>query len=98
MAEKLYVDDALKSVNTTKIAIKLIKNIDGMCEAGGFNLTKFVSTENKVLESLPVSKISHQVHGCDLSKGSILLKGPLGFCGVSRTTLFNSELLLTESP
>ena len=38
-----YVDDILKSVASVPEAITLVKNVRGMCRAGGFRLTKFVS-------------------------------------------------------
>ncbi|KAK3724979.1 hypothetical protein QZH41_017459, partial [Actinostola sp. cb2023] len=42
-----YVDDGLKSVPSVEEAIKLIKDIKGMCAKGGFNLHKFVSNSKE---------------------------------------------------
>ena len=51
-----YVDDLLKSLDDEQETINLIKNTDGMCAAGGFNLTKFVCTNQKVMEAIPMEK------------------------------------------
>ena len=37
-----YVDDLLKSVKTEELAVRLIRDFKAMCQAGGFNLTKFI--------------------------------------------------------
>ncbi|KAK3716239.1 hypothetical protein QZH41_006214 [Actinostola sp. cb2023] len=48
-----YVDDGLKSVPSVEEAIKLIKDIKGMCAKGGFNLHKFVSNSKEYTVSIP---------------------------------------------
>ena len=56
LLEEFYVDDFLKSLDEEEEAISLIKNVTGMCAAGGFNLTKFLSTNEKVIASIPKEK------------------------------------------
>ena len=51
-----YVDDLLKSLDGENKIIQLVKNIDGMCAAGGFNLTKFVCANKNVMDSIPKEK------------------------------------------
>ena len=51
-----YVDDLLKSLDGEKAVINLVKNTNGMCNAGGFNLTKYVCASQNVLESIPLEK------------------------------------------
>ena len=48
-----YVDDLLKSVKDVKTAIRLLHDVISMCADGGFWLTKFVSNQIEVLESIP---------------------------------------------
>ena len=43
----------LKSVASVSEAITLVKNVRGMCRAGGFSLTRFVSNSKEVLMSTP---------------------------------------------
>ena len=51
-----YVEDMLKSTEDEKEAIQLVKGTQSMCASGGFNLTKFVCNNFKVIESLDLEK------------------------------------------
>ncbi len=73
-----YVDDMLKSVSNIRDAIQLIRDTINMCDAGGFNLTKFVSTNKDVLQSIPPSKLSPNLKECDLTKCSTVMERALG--------------------
>ncbi len=71
-----YVDDLLKSVDKEDELGDLIRNIVGMCTAGGFNLTKFICTHPNVLRSIPMERRAagmkvHQI-GCSLPTESAL--------------------------
>ena len=69
--ENFYVDDLLKSVRGVDTAKSLISNVIGMCEEGGFNLTKIVSNNVEVVNSLPIEKRAVSVRECNLSKAPI---------------------------
>ena len=69
--ENFYVDDLLKSVRSVDAAKSLISNVIGMCDEGGFNLTKIVSNNAEVVNSLPVDKRALSVRECDLSQAPI---------------------------
>ena len=51
-----YADDLLKSLDKEEAVIQLVRNIDGMCAAGGFNLTKFICSSENVMDSIPLLK------------------------------------------
>ena len=51
--KNFQVDYMLKSVASVSEAITLVKNVRGMCRAGGFSLTRFVSNSKEVLMSTP---------------------------------------------
>ena len=53
-----YVDDCLKSVKSTEDAVDLIANLTALCKKGGFNLTKWVSNDEVVMQSLPSSDVT----------------------------------------
>ena len=53
MLHNFYVDNLLKSVETEKLGVRLIRNVNAICQAGGFNLAKFISNKNVVIESVP---------------------------------------------
>ena len=48
-----YVDDWLMSVASLQEASQLIRNVDEVCKSAGFHLTKFVSNDAEVLETIP---------------------------------------------
>ena len=48
-----YVDDLLKSAKDVKTAIRLLHDVISMCADSGFWLTKFVSNQIEVLDSIP---------------------------------------------
>ena len=45
--KKNYVDDLLKSVNTSQFALKLVDDARQMSKAEGFHLTKFIRNDKK---------------------------------------------------
>ncbi|CAB4008456.1 Hypothetical predicted protein [Paramuricea clavata] len=51
-----YVDDLLKSLNSTEEAVHQAKELIKLCEMGGFNLTKFMSNDREVLSSIAAEK------------------------------------------
>lgn len=68
LVDDFYMDDLAKSLDDEIQAINLIKNVDKMCAAGGFNLTKFVCGNHKVLESIPIEKRAEGLKEYSLGK------------------------------
>ena len=63
-----YVDDWLKSLDEEKAVVSLINNTMKMCAQGGFNLTKLVCPNQRVMDSVPKEKrapnlIENQING-----------------------------------
>ena len=50
LQKKFYADDLLRSSPDVETAIDLICRVRGLCAAGGFNLTKFVSNKVEVMQ------------------------------------------------
>lgn len=76
--KNFYVDDLCKSERTVPEAIEMISNIDGICTAGGFNLTKLISSNREVLESIPEKKRAKDFQQRDISKMSLPIERALG--------------------
>ena len=53
LRRNFYVDVMFKSVKNEDTAIKLAKDVIGMCEKGGLKLTKLISNSRKVLATIP---------------------------------------------
>ncbi|XP_028410841.1 uncharacterized protein LOC114533508 [Dendronephthya gigantea] len=52
----MYVDDLLKSTNTTDKAIRLVQQLRELLQKGGFRLTKWFSNDKLVLATVPESE------------------------------------------
>ncbi|XP_074653617.1 uncharacterized protein LOC141907774 [Tubulanus polymorphus] len=55
-----YMDDFLKSENSTAKAIQRAKDVTMLVKRGGFRLTKWTSNSREVLQALPPSEVSCQ--------------------------------------
>ena len=90
-----YVDDLLKSVDSEAVAITLSKELIKMMKCGGFDLTKFMSNSQTVLESLPESAISPKMK-LDLDTENI--QRALGISWDVNSDRFVFSLKLPEAP
>ena len=77
LKEDFYVDDMGTSVENDQKAIELIHNIDQMCSAGGFNLTKIMCSSSAVMETVSPLKRSESAKLFNL-KGPSTVERPLG--------------------
>ena len=66
----LYVDDCLKSTEMEEDARHVIKETKMLLSQGGFNLTKFVVNDQKLLEEIPVSDRAKDVKVLNPNTGS----------------------------
>ena len=76
LVHKFYVDYLLKSVVTKELAVRLIRDSKTMCQAHGFNLTKFISNK-VVIQSVPEYDRRNGVKTADLDT-SLPLEKALG--------------------
>ena len=98
LKKNFYVDDCLKSVLTVEEAIQLIQNVKGMCAAGGFNLTKFISNNKEVLQSIPDADRKKGVKDCDLSKGTLPTDRALGVMWNTEEDTFGFKIQIKQKP
>ena len=52
----MYVDDMMKSTNTTEKAVVLVSQLQELLRRGGFHLTKWYSNDRDVLAAIPESE------------------------------------------
>ena len=76
MKNNFYVDDLLKSLNTTEETIHQAKELIKLCEKGGFNLTKFMSNDHEVLSWIEAKKRANP--SLDLSLQKLPIERTLG--------------------
>ena len=61
-----YVDDCLKSLSSSSAAAKHVADLRKLMLIGGFNLTKWLSNDREVLESIPPEERAKDVKELDL--------------------------------
>lgn len=71
LRRNFYVGDVLRAVSTSEAAIKLSKQLTELCARGGFNLTKFLSNERRVLAEIPLEKRASPSLDLDLDELSV---------------------------
>ena len=97
LLHNIYLDDLLKSVETEKSAVRLIRDVKAMCQAGGFNLTKFISNKKKVIQSVPGYDRRNGVKNADLDT-SLPLKKTLGVYWDTENDIFRFKIVLRDKP
>ena len=68
-----------------------------MCQAGGFNLTKFISNKKKVIQSVPEYDRKIGVKNADLGT-SLLLEKALGVYSDTENNIFRFKIVLKDRP
>ena len=66
LKRNFYVDDGLKSVQSTEQATELIKATRAMCMAGGLQLHKFASNDKEVLKAVAPEDLAQQTSDIEL--------------------------------
>ena len=87
-----YVDDMLKSCPDVETAIDLISRVRGLCTAGGFNLTKFVSNNVEVMEAIPDEHVRKKVNLKQLEKPKSQSEKALGLVWNRDTNTFGYKI------
>ena len=73
-----YVDDLLKSFETTSHAVEITKELQELLAKGGFQLTKVMSNEREVLDAFPPEHHAPAVKDLDLNLNSLPMDRALG--------------------
>ncbi|XP_072051190.1 uncharacterized protein [Amphiura filiformis] len=68
--KNFYVDDCLKSTSSEEQAIQLIQNLMEVLKQGGFNLTKWVSNSQAVMQTIPSSHRVKTTSSLDLGEST----------------------------
>ncbi|XP_072022453.1 uncharacterized protein [Amphiura filiformis] len=68
--KNFYVDDCLKSTSSEEQAIQLIQNLMEVLKQGGFNLTKWESNSQAVMQTIPSSHRVKTTSNLDLGEST----------------------------
>ena len=73
-----YVDDLLKSVNSSSKAVELLQEVRQICSSRGFKLTQIASNSREVLETIPDELKSKELSSLDFRKERLPSETVLG--------------------
>ena len=96
MERNFYVDDCLKSVQTTHFAVSLAQELTELLKKGGFRLTKWVSNSREVVESIPDKERATSAKNLDFEHLSI--KRALGIQWHVSSDTFGFKITIKDKP
>nr|XP_055045825.1 uncharacterized protein LOC129431793 [Misgurnus anguillicaudatus] len=96
--KNFYVDDGVISVEDADQAIKIANEARKLCAIGGLRLHKFVSNNEAVLESIPVSERTTNVKTLDLAFDELPLERTLGMQWERESDCFKFKVQLKNQP
>ena len=96
--KNFYVDDCLKSLPSATVAVKLVEDLRLLMLKGGFNLTKWISNNREVLESIPVEARAKDVKELDLTNDTLPTERALGVSWFVETDIFGFKVNIKEKP
>ena len=96
--KNFYVDDCLKSLPSAAVAIKHVEELRRLMLRGGFNLTKWISNDREVLESIPVEARAKDVKDLDLDNDVLPAEKALGVSWFVETDTFGFKVNIKEKP
>ena len=76
--KNFYVDDCLKSLHDREVTINHVKRLRELMNAGGFRLTKWISNDRDVLQSIPEDERASDVRNLDLGSITLPVENALG--------------------
>ena len=97
LQKDFYVDDLLKSCEDVEKAKWIVSNVVKLCKAGGFRLTKFISNNREVIESVPVEERVASVKSLDLLD-SLPTERALGVNWSIETDNLGFQIVLQDKP
>ena len=93
-----YVDDGLKSVESTEKATAIIKNATEMCKRGGFRLHKFASNSKAVLKTIPKEDQAKEVKSLELDSDPLPPERVLGVEWCVQNDTLQFRITLQDKP
>ncbi|XP_063967618.1 uncharacterized protein LOC129271341 [Lytechinus pictus] len=94
--DNFYVDDCLKSVPSDKDGVRLVQQLRGLLQKGGFRLTKWVSNSREVLNSIPDTEKAPSVIDMDLD--TLPIERTLGVLWDVDSDRFGFKVSLKDRP
>ena len=97
LSKDFYVDDLIKSVESTEYALSLIPRLHEMCLAGAFKLVKFLSNSPDIVISIPPENRASSVRYYELSK-TLPIEKALGVTWCVEADTLGFHISLDDTP
>ena len=98
LINNFYVDDMLKSAPDVPSTLHLLKNVKQMCAAGGFPLSKFVTSSREVLQTIPSKERSKEVKDINFDEQILPIERALGVSWCIENDSFCFRIVLKDAP
>ena len=76
--KNFYVDDLLQSVKSSDDAVGIYKDLKKLLSLGGFNLTKWISNKQEVIDAIPEEDRSEELKKIDFERDILPVEQALG--------------------
>ena len=96
--KNFYVDDCLKSVQSSCAAIDLRSQLCELLQKGGFRMTKWSCNSKDVLETIPNADRAPSIFDLDLKAEELPIERTLGVQWSMETDMFIFKLLPKDKP
>jgi len=93
-----YVDDGLKSVQTSQEAIELIDNCKAICAKAGLRLHKISSNSPEVIQAVPVEDRAKSLQEIDFMNDPLPIERTLGIMWCIETDCFQFRIVVQDRP
>ena len=93
-----YMDDMIKSVSLVKEARDLVSEMQALFQAGGFELSKFISTSRDVIESVEESKRAKSLQNMNIHDSTLPQESTLGLGWNVQGDFLTYSVNLEEKP
>ncbi|XP_048753936.2 uncharacterized protein LOC125665332 [Ostrea edulis] len=96
--QNFYVDDCLKAVDSVRNAVSLVKDLQELLKSGGFHISKWISNNRKVMNSIPVADRAKEVKDLDLDCDTLPIERALGVQWCVDSDIFQFKLDFNKKP
>ena len=96
--ENFYVDDCLKSLDSTSQAIEVAQQLRLLLRRGGFNLTKWISNSRELLHTLPECDLAKGLHSLDMDLDELPSERALGLLWNVEEDSYQFDIKYIEKP
>ena len=93
-----YVDDCLFSTSTVEKAIQLSNDLQDTCAKGGFHITKWISNDRRVLNTIPKEERASEIQELNFEKDSLPNERALGILWCAETDMFGYNIAIKDRP